>query len=287
MQRFRFLYPVMLAALLPWGCGEAPQDQDPLDDSEIESGAVFTEAEDVVFEDIIPGVVAFGTVAGDRETGAHGTFVRIPPGQATPLHTHGAAYEAVVIQGNFENPISGAEQSEIVLGAGSYYSVPADAEHVTRCAADSPTDCVSFFYQDVAFDFTPLEVGQNDPPEQPTAVFAVAGEVVFEDIIPGVVAFGTVSGDRETGAHGTFVRIPPGEATPLHVHSAAYQAVVVQGRFENPIPGDSVSDVVLSAGSYYDVPEETEHITRCAADSPVDCVSYFYQPVAFDFTPVE
>ena len=119
--------------------------------------SVFTPAEKVVFEDIIPGVVAFGTVSGDRKTGAHGTFVRIPAGKATPLHTHGAAYDAVIIQGNFENPISGDDTSNKVLTAGSYYHVPAGAKHITRCAADSPVDCISFFYQDVPFDFAVAE----------------------------------------------------------------------------------------------------------------------------------
>lgn len=43
--------------------------------------------------------------------------------------------------------------SNATLTAGSYYYVPADAKHITRCAADSPVDCVSYFYQDTPFDF--------------------------------------------------------------------------------------------------------------------------------------
>lgn len=118
---------------------------------------IFTPASKVNFEDIIPGTVAFGTVAGNRAEGAHGTFVRIPPGQATPLHTHVAAYHAVVIEGKFENPIDGDESSNVTLGKGSYYYVPAGAKHVTRCAADSPVDCLTYFHQDVPFDFAPVE----------------------------------------------------------------------------------------------------------------------------------
>ena len=119
--------------------------------------ATFTPADEVEFQDIIPGVVAFGTVSGDREKGAHGTFVRIPAVKATPSYTHGAAYEAVIIQGKFENPIKGEDASNQTLGAGSYYSVPANAEHITRCAADSPVDCISYFYQTVPFDFSMTE----------------------------------------------------------------------------------------------------------------------------------
>ena len=118
---------------------------------------VFLSSADVEFQDIIPGTVAFATVAGDREKGAHGTFVRIPPGQATPMHTHDAAYHAVVIDGNFENPIDGDEASNVTLTKGSYYYVPAGAAHVTRCAEDSPVDCLTYFYQDVPFDFAVSE----------------------------------------------------------------------------------------------------------------------------------
>ncbi|MFK7856748.1 MAG: DUF4437 domain-containing protein [Granulosicoccus sp.] len=118
---------------------------------------VFTAAENVAFEEIIPGVVSFGTVAGDRAQGSHGTFVRIPAGKATPLHTHAAEYHAVIIQGMMENPITDVEISEETLMAGSYYYVPANAPHITRCAADSPVDCISFFYQSVPFDFAVAE----------------------------------------------------------------------------------------------------------------------------------
>ena len=122
-----------------------------------EDKGVFMSSADVEFQDIIPGTVAFATVAGNREAGAHGTFVRIPPGQATPMHTHDAAYHAVVIDGNFENPIEGDKASNGTLTKGSYYYVPARVAHITRCAEDSPVDCLTFFYQDVPFDFAVSE----------------------------------------------------------------------------------------------------------------------------------
>jgi len=130
-----------------------------------------------------------------------------------------------------------------------------------------------------------LFLAQSASAEQP--VFTPADAVSYDDIIPGVVQFGTVAGDRATGAHGTFVRIPPGKATPPHTHAAAYHAVIIQGVLENPVAGDATSQVQLTAGSYYYVPAGSEHITRCAADSAVDCISYFYQAVPFDFAVVE
>jgi len=118
---------------------------------------IFKHASKIKFDDIIPGVVAFATVAGDREKGEHGTFVRIPAGQATPMHTHGAAYHAVVIAGIFENPIKGDDNSNEGLSAGSYYYVPKGAPHISRCAVDSPTDCITYFHQTTAFDFAVAE----------------------------------------------------------------------------------------------------------------------------------
>ena len=118
---------------------------------------VFMSSADIVFDEIIPGTVAFATVQGNREKGPHGTFVRVPAGQATPMHTHGAAYHAVVIDGHFENPIEGDDASDVTLTKGSYYYVPAGAAHITRCADDSPVDCLTFFYQEVPFDFAVAE----------------------------------------------------------------------------------------------------------------------------------
>lgn len=115
----------------------------------------FISQKDVKYDVIIPDVVSFGTVFGDRTKGPHGTFVIIKKGTSTPMHTHSTAYQAVVIKGKVENPIKGDAMSEKALEAGSYYYVPANAEHVTRCAADSPEDCMTFFWQSTPFDFTP------------------------------------------------------------------------------------------------------------------------------------
>jgi quercetin dioxygenase-like cupin family protein len=116
----------------------------------------FITQNDVKYDVIIPDAVSFGTVSGNREKGPHGTFVVIKKGAATPSHTHSTEYSAVVIRGKLENPIKGNAATEAALGSGSYYHVPANAEHITRCAADSPEDCMTFFWQATPFDFTPV-----------------------------------------------------------------------------------------------------------------------------------
>jgi quercetin dioxygenase-like cupin family protein len=120
-----------------------------------DSDAVFTTPGQVKYDVIIPGVADFGTVYGSREKGPHGTFVKIKKGQGTPGHTHSKGYHAVVLEGVVENPVPGNQANPTKLVAGSYYFVPANAEHITRCATSSPTDCKTFFYQDSGFDFIP------------------------------------------------------------------------------------------------------------------------------------
>ncbi|MCG5054353.1 MAG: DUF4437 domain-containing protein [Myxococcales bacterium] len=247
--------------------------------------AVFVQSKDVAFQEILPEIAEFGTVHGDRSAGAHGTFVRLKKGQGTPAHTHGAAYDGVVLAGLVENPIPGNGASVVPLGPGSYYHVPANAEHITRCAPNSASDCLTFFYQASAFDFDP-SLSAADPAAGTTAPFRPAASVQFETILPGVAEFGTVYGDRATGRHGTFVKLTKGGATPPHLHTAAYHAVVLAGLLENPTPSGEAKPTTLPVGSYYFVPAGAEHVTRCADASPSDCLTFFYQEQAFDFVPV-
>lgn len=119
--------------------------------------AVFVSPDQVTFDDIIPGTVAFVTIFGERGKGAHGDFVRIPAGQAAALRTHGGAYNAVVLAGIFKNPIPGIERSNAGITSGSYYKVPAFTKHISRCAETRPVDCLTFIHQSVPFDFVVAE----------------------------------------------------------------------------------------------------------------------------------
>jgi quercetin dioxygenase-like cupin family protein len=117
--------------------------------------------------------------------------------------------------------------------------------------------------------------------------FVTQDMVKYDTIIPDAVQFGTVMGDRAKGGHGTFVIIKKGAATPNHTHSKAYSAVVIKGLLENPTEGNSMSEKGLPVGSYYHVPANAKHITRCATNSPEDCMTFFWQTSSFDFTPVK
>jgi len=93
------------------------------------------------------------TVTGDMNEGAHGTIGKFTPNSSSPLHTHSGAYHGVVISGTMTNPF-GDEKNPPKLTPGSYWYVPAGAEHVTSCLSDTP--CLFYFYADEKFDFIPI-----------------------------------------------------------------------------------------------------------------------------------
>ena len=97
----------------------------------------------------------FAALEGDRFAGAYQAMVRLPAGVASPLHTKSAIMYGVVLSGIFVHSIEGtALKAETPLGAGSYYKIPAGLAHISKCISQTP--CVSYLYQDGAFDFLPV-----------------------------------------------------------------------------------------------------------------------------------
>lgn len=92
-----------------------------------------------------------GTVWGDANTGAHGSFLRLPKGFVSPAHTHTGDYYGVIVEGSVTNAEAG--QPEVALGPGSYYFQKGRADHVTKCVG--VTDCLIYISQSKAFDFLP------------------------------------------------------------------------------------------------------------------------------------
>lgn len=93
----------------------------------------------------IEGAVAYG----DMNKGEHGTYLKIPKGFATPIHSHTNGYRGVVLTGTVVNSEVG--QPDIPLQAGSYWFQEGRKKHVTKCVSD--TDCMVFLSQRAKFDF--------------------------------------------------------------------------------------------------------------------------------------
>lgn len=86
---------------------------------------------------------------GDLAHGEHSTFIKMPAGFVSPIHTHTEDYWAVVVSGVMVN--KRPDEPDVPLPAGSYYFQKGGEPHVTKCI--SPDECVFFMSQDGKFDF--------------------------------------------------------------------------------------------------------------------------------------
>jgi hypothetical protein len=90
---------------------------------------------------------------GDLGHGEHGTFIRMPPGFVSPLHTHTEDYWGVVISGVAVNGKQGSQ--DVQLPAGSYWYQKGGEPHITKCV--SPNECLFFISQKGKFDYLPAK----------------------------------------------------------------------------------------------------------------------------------
>lgn len=97
------------------------------------------------------GTLRAAPAYGDLQHGAHGTFIKMPAGFVSDIHTHTGEYWAVVIAGVGVNGTSGSV--DVPLPVGSYWSQKGGEPHVTKCI--SPNECIFFINQSVKFDDIP------------------------------------------------------------------------------------------------------------------------------------
>jgi hypothetical protein len=102
--------------------------------------------------------------------------------------------------------------------------------------------------------------------------------------VMGPVEFADAFGSRETGPHGTFGSFPAGFATPEHIHSHGYRAIVTKGEMTNPF-GDEANPPVLKPGSYWAVAAGEAHVTACV--SAIPCEFFMFSNDGFDFVTSE
>ena len=95
------------------------------------------------------GELLAGPAYGHFQNGRHGTFVRMPAGFVSPVHTHTEDYYAVVVEGVGANHALDAEA--VPLPVGSYWFQRGEEAHVTQCLSE--TDCLFFIVQPGKFDY--------------------------------------------------------------------------------------------------------------------------------------
>ncbi len=104
--------------------------------------------------DKTPEGVEFAALDGNRFEASYMAMVRLPAGTISPPHVKSANMFGVMIAGSMthttvDSPTPGAE-----IGPGGFYKVPAGLPHISSCVSETP--CVTFLYQDGAFDFQPV-----------------------------------------------------------------------------------------------------------------------------------
>ncbi|WCL53469.1 DUF4437 domain-containing protein [Gimibacter soli] len=111
--------------------------------------------EDLAFE-TTPEGVAFASLEGERFKEAYMAMVRLPAGTESPLHIKTADMFGIVVAGEMTHSYSkDSNEDAKTLATGAYYHIPANLPHVSRCVSE--VECVTFLYQDGAFDFVPVQ----------------------------------------------------------------------------------------------------------------------------------
>ena len=100
-----------------------------------------------------PEGVAFADQHGSRFSEAYMSMVRLPAGTVSPPHSKSATMFGVMISGTMTHVAVGSIADAAPLTESAFYMVPANLPHVSSCISADP--CITFLYQDGAFDFVP------------------------------------------------------------------------------------------------------------------------------------
>ena len=128
-------------------------------------------------------------------------------------------------------------------------------------------------------------LGLSSEATEPTAIISIPSAQLDWEITDEGVAFAPLVGERFEEPYMAMVQLPAGLVSPAHTKSSNMFGVVVSGTFVHVLaearPGD---EVLLPVGSFYKIPANLPHISKCVSDT--DCVTFLYQDGKFDFLPI-
>ena len=99
---------------------------------------------------------------------------------------------------------------------------------------------------------------------------------------PDGVQMAVVWGNPNEGASGILIKFPAGVEPGWHWHTAAYQAVVVQGNVTHTVQG--AAPQTGGPGSVWSQPATQVHDDKCEAGG--ECIVFAYFDGKVDFKPV-
>ena len=212
-------------------------------------------------------------VSGNPKEGAFTAVVKLPAGHASPLHTHPANLQGIVLSGTVTNGRTAEDAASIT--AGSMWTQAADEVHYTGCTEEA--DCIFVGRMEGAMGTTPAEAAA----EASTMTVTAAADIVYSPVNPekpegpGMLQ---TSGDMKTGPFTALVSFPAGATSPKHSHSATYSGVVVSGSVSHGADA-------MDAGSYWTQIGGEVHTTGCASEEA--CVFFVAMEGAMDMVPAE
>jgi quercetin dioxygenase-like cupin family protein len=110
-----------------------------------------TPAEAIAFQPYAPGMpIEIAVLWGDRDQGAYGMLVKLPPGFQVGSHAHTSDYYGMNIRGTWVHTMNGATEE---LPPGSYVMQPGGQFHDDACKG--PEGCVLLIIQNAKGDFIP------------------------------------------------------------------------------------------------------------------------------------
>ena len=103
---------------------------------------------------------------------------------------------------------------------------------------------------------------------------------------PEGVAFAPLVGDRFAEAYMSMVKLPSGLISPPHTKTSNMFGVIISGSMVHSEVGTSSdNEVVLPEGSFYKIPKNIAHISKCVSET--ECITFLYQDGKFDFLLVD
>ncbi len=239
---------------------------------------------DAEFVELVPGTgIEISTVFGDRATGPHASFIKVPAGGGIPTHNHTANTRSMVLDGPMSIPVPDNEDNPMTMLRGSSSLVPGGVNHRMICLNED-ADCLFLIEQDGPFDANFMDDAMGAAARNPEAIeVPFDSSTGFQTILPGV-EFRTVFGDRATEAHGTIVRVEAGSGIPAHYHTEIANGIVLNGLVEIPVPFNQTDPIAMPTGGAFSVPAMTGHEMNCVGTET--CEFYLRQDGAFDFNPV-
>ena len=224
------------------------------------------------------------TLWGDRNgPGPSGFLLKPVDGFRSPPHAHNVSYRGVVIRGLIHNDDPNAD--EMWMPTGSFWTQPKGGVHIT--AAKGSNILAYIEIEEGPYLVLPVEKA-FDSEDEPINMHE--SNIVWTDQ-PGTSA--STTGPKvallwgnplDAQPSGSLVKLPAGFSGVMRSHGSSFRAVVIQGRPEHRVPGETEAKT-LEPGSYFSSKGESVH--QISSKPGEDCILYVRMEGELDVIPAQ